>query len=129
MRLAAERRVLLQAKDGWSPGMHNFKTNHAREIKLLNDIKAKYKQLSITVVQDLYNVLNDVGMVEELLQMTFPMFLEKEAGYGHTAQMFSKPKNIAAIRYSRPIGAGAGDNFWTDTLVRSYLKMQGKRPD
>ena len=77
--------MLLQANDGWSPGMHNFKTNHAREIKLLNDIKAKYKQLSITVVQDLYNVLNDVGMVEELLQMTFPMFLEKNAGYGHMA--------------------------------------------
>ena len=61
--------------------MFNFKTNHAMEIKPLNEIKAKFKQLSNTVIQDLYNVFCDVGMVEEILKMTFPMFLDQNAGY------------------------------------------------
>lgn len=51
------------------------------EIKPLNEIKAKFKQLSNTVIQDLYNVFCDVGMVEEILKMTFPMFLDQNAGY------------------------------------------------
>lgn len=64
-------------------------TNHAREIKPLNDIKARYKQISNTVLQDLYNIFRDVNMVEEILKMTFPMFLDQN----HNAmdKMFSKP--------------------------------------
>lgn len=83
MRLAAERRQRLQAAAGdWSSGEYNFITNHAREIKPLNDIKAHYKQLSNSVIQDLYSVFNDVNMVDEILNMTFPMFKDSSIGLG-----------------------------------------------
>lgn len=39
--------------------------------------------------------------------------------------MFNKPKEIEALRGSRP--SSHNDVFWTDTLVRNFLKMQGKR--
>lgn len=110
--------------------MFNFKTNHVMEINPLNEIKAKFKQLSNTVIQDLYNVFCDVGMVEEILKMTFPMFLDQNAGYCQMAQMFAKPKNINLAGSSKSSGVGgAADNFWTNTLVQSYLKMMGRRPD
>jgi len=81
MRLAAERRQRLQAAAGdWGSGEFNYVTNHAREIKPLNDIKAHFKQLAHSVIQDLYNVFNDVGMVDEILKMTFPMFKDSNVG-------------------------------------------------
>jgi len=44
MRQAAKRRELINANNApWNQGMHIFKTNHASEIKPLNDLKAKYK--------------------------------------------------------------------------------------
>ena len=46
------------------------------------------------------------------------------------AQMFAKPKNINLAGSSKSSGGGgAADNFWTNTLVQSYLKMMGRRPD
>ena len=53
MKQAAERRQRLQADGEWNGEAnvaHNFVTNHAREVKPLNDIKARYKQLSNTVL-------------------------------------------------------------------------------
>ena len=92
MKQAAERRQRLQADGGnWGNPTnqeHNFVTNHAREVKPLNDIKARYKQLSNTVLQDLYNIFRDVNMVEEILVMTFPMFRDQAVNLG---KMFSKP--------------------------------------
>ena len=72
MREAAERRQRLTAQQ--SSDSHNFNTNHAREIRPLNDIKVRYKQLSHTVIQDLYDVFRDVSMIDDILKMTFPMF-------------------------------------------------------
>ena len=40
----------------------------------MNDIKANYKQLSNTVIQDLYDVFQDATVIDEILLMTFPMF-------------------------------------------------------
>ena len=43
-------------------------------MRVLNDIKANYKQLSNTVIQDLYDVFQDATVIDEILLMTFPMF-------------------------------------------------------
>ena len=84
MRQAAERRKRLQATGAQSQWQaknneFNFRTNHANEIKPLNDLKNRYKQLSNSVMQDLYDIFRDVTLVEEVLGMTFPMFLDQGA--------------------------------------------------
>ena len=94
MREAEERRQRLQQAGGqWAQQSnegHNFNTNHAREIRPLNDIKARYKQLSNTVIQDLYDVFHDVSMIDDILKMTFPMFMDKSAaGAGKLGAMLS----------------------------------------
>ena len=123
MREAEERRRLLQQDGGDWNGQnssgHNFVTNHAREIKPLNDIKARYKQLSNSVLQDLYNIFHDVNMVDELLQMTFPMFRDQAVNLG---KMFSKPPG--GVMKSSGGGSRPAGEFWTSTLVRSFMKMQ-----
>lgn len=58
--------------------------------------------------------------------MTFPMF-QHQSNDSILAQMFSKPKEIEALRGSRP--SSQNDAFWTDTLVRNFLRMQGRRPN
>ena len=94
-----------------------------RELQPLNDVKSKFKQLSTSVIQDLYNVFFDVSLVDEILTMTFPMFRDQN-NHSRLAEMFNKPKEIEALRGSRPMSL-QGDTFWTDTLVRSFLRMQG----
>ena len=103
MRDAAERRQRLQQAGGHlyhqqSSEGHNFNTNHAREIRPLNDVKARYKQLSHTVIQDLYDVFRDVSMIDDILKMTFPMFNDASAtGAGKLGTMLTN-QNMRADR-------------------------------
>ena len=94
------------------------------EVRTLNEIKSRYRLLTNSVIQDLYDVFRDVTLVEEILAMTFPQSLNQEAS--QLAQMFSKPKNVGVSHRRGP--AAGSDNFWTDSLVRSYMKRVG-RPD
>ena len=41
-------------------------------------------------MQDLYDVFRDVGMVEEILKMTFPMFLDQSAGIGQLGKILER---------------------------------------
>ena len=58
---------------------HPFKTNFADEVKTLNDCKTNFKLISNMVIQDLYNVLQDANLVEEILKMTFPKLFDSKA--------------------------------------------------
>ena len=106
MKEAADRRQRLAAAAGeWNHNEFNFKTNHAREIKPLNDIKARYKQLSNSVMQDLYDVFRDVGMVEEILKMTFPMFLDQSAGIGQLGKILERGNLVSKSQVQRSTGS------------------------
>ena len=61
-------------------------------------------------------------MVEEILSMTFPMFKDQNAMFG--SQMFNMPQHVSAAANRQ---RAAADNFWTDQLVKSFLKMSGIR--
>ena len=66
-------------------------------------------------------------MVEEILQMTFPMFLDSNAGFNQFFKnkevnpfgMLKSPENLSQSR--------AGDNFWTEAMVRKFIWKQGSR--
>ena len=61
------------------------------------------------VIQDLYNVLQDANLVEEILQMTFPKLFDSKAAK-QDEQMFNKPKNVQP---RKAIPAGSSAQFWT----------------
>ena len=50
----------------------------------------QYVQLAAVVMQDIYNVLFDVTLVETILQMTFPMYHDR-ASMGCVEEVFNKP--------------------------------------
>ena len=54
--------------------------------------------------------------------MTFPML--RDQNNTHSAEaLFNKPKQMVSRSGGQVEGARAGsENFWTDTLVRAYLK-------
>ena len=116
-REAAERRQRLQAADP-SQGEHNFRTNHARELAPLNQIKYRYRQLSVTVVQDLYDVFQDVSLIEEVLNMTFPMFRDKNTGLGALGKVLEKGNLQIKDAPKRQ-----QDAFWTPERVKAFMKF------
>lgn len=83
IRQANERQARLQqSANGWvmNPEQRfNFRTNHVNEVQPLNEIKNRYKQITNEVIQDLYNVFNDVALVGQILQMTFPALQDYSA--------------------------------------------------
>lgn len=120
-REAAERRQRLQAAGGeWGTGEHNFRTNHVREVNPLNQIKARYKQLSVTVLQDLYDVFQDVSLIDEVLNMTFPMFRDKSSALGQLGKILEKG-NLVIKEAPRSVSA---DAFWTPDRVKAFMRFQ-----
>jgi len=59
-------------------------------------------------------------MVEEILKLTFPMFLDQSAGTGQLGKMLERGnlevKENNAYR-------SANDNFWTLAIVRQFIRM------
>ena len=72
----------------------------------------------------MYDVLSDVALVEEILQMTFPFFKDQNAGMN--AMMFQNKGGAgSASQQRRREATGPEPEFWTNELVRSFMRRQG----
>lgn len=63
-------------------------------------------------------------MVEEILKLTFPMFLDQSAVNGQLGKMLERGNLEVKENNSQ---RNQLDNFWTLAIVRQFIRMQGQR--
>lgn len=56
-----------------------FVANHKQDLLGLQEIKAKFKMIAGSVIQDVYNLLQSTQAVEGILSLAFPRQYEKSA--------------------------------------------------
>ena len=56
-----------------------FEANNKHDLLGLQNIKAKFKMIDGSVIQDVYNLLLSVNVVESILGLAFPRLYESSA--------------------------------------------------